>query len=336
MHITSITARDYRNLQGTVGLPHPLAILVGENNTGKSNVIDALRLVLEPENQARGRYWARKEDLAHDGHGNRLGEEFELEVRLEGLDAEEQTRMVTCLAPDDGAGVAKLRMRAKVGRDGRVRSDWYGGNSEQADVERHAREAVRFVYLHPLRDAAADLRPGRDNRLIPLLKTLIPEDHDDHGKVVDAMQSANAALDAIEKVGAARESVHKRLVAMTGGGRFARHSTLAFEDPEFERIVGQLRAKLGELAPLEMGENGLGYNNILYMAVLLAAMTDRPDEEDPVLRVLLVEEPEAHLHPQLQDLLMRFLETEAGRGNQVIAPRILRTLRRLQGWSAWR
>src|SRR5438105_1288229 len=100
MYISSLTARGYRNLQGTVGLPHPLAILVGENNTGKSNVIDALRLVLEPENQTRGRHWARKEDFAHDGHGNRLDDELDLEVRLEGLDGAEQTRMVTCLAPD--------------------------------------------------------------------------------------------------------------------------------------------------------------------------------------------------------------------------------------------
>jgi putative ATP-dependent endonuclease of OLD family len=318
MHISSLTARGYRNLQGTVGVPHPLAVLVGENNSGKSNVIDALRLVLEPENPARGRYWARKEDFAHDGRGSRVSDEFELEVRLEGLDAAEQTRMVTCLVPDDGTGVAKLRMRAKIGRDGRVRSDWYGGNSEQPDVERHAREAVRFVYLHPLRDAAADLRPGRDNRLIPLIKALIPEDHEDYGRVVDAMRSANDALDTIGKIGEARGNVHRRLTGMTGGGRFARHSTLAFEDPEFERIVGQLRAKIGELAPLELAENGLGYNNILYMAVLLATMVERPDEEDPTLRVLLVEEPEAHLHPQLQDLLMRFLEAEAGTGNQVI------------------
>jgi putative ATP-dependent endonuclease of OLD family len=318
MYVTALTATGYRNLNGTVGLPPPLAVLVGENNVGKSNVIDALRLVLEPENQLRGRYWARKEDFAHDGYGSPATDEFELAVRLDGLDIAEQARMVTCLTPDEGIGVAKIRMRAKIGRDGRVRSDWYGGNSEQADMERHAREAVRFVYLHPLRDAAADLRPGRDNRLIPLLKALVPEGHQDYDKIVDAMKGANAALDVIGKVGEAREQVRTRLDGMTGGGRFARHSTLAFEDPEFERIVGQLRAKIGELAPLEMGENGLGYNNILYMAVLLAAMTEQPDDDDPTLRILLVEEPEAHLHPPLQDLLMRFLESQAGEGNQVI------------------
>jgi putative ATP-dependent endonuclease of OLD family len=107
---------------------------------------------------------------------------------------------------------------------------------------------------------------------------------------------------------------------MTGEGRFAQKSTLAFGDPIFARVVGTLRAKIGELVALEMDQNGLGFNNLLYKAVLLAAIVDAPDEEDPHLRVMLVEEPEAHLHPQLQDLLMKFIEGEAGidRHTQVI------------------
>src|SRR3954453_16993193 len=107
MFITALKASGYRNLETTVGLCAPLAVLVGENNVGKSNVIDALRTVLEPEIGPRGRLWLNDEDFRHDGTGTRVVDELEIEVRLENLDAAEQARMVTCLAPDDGTGVAK-------------------------------------------------------------------------------------------------------------------------------------------------------------------------------------------------------------------------------------
>ena len=317
MHVTALRAAGFRNVNTTIELCHPLALLVGENNAGKSNVIDALRTVLEPEAGPRARRWLREEDFAHDGHGNRVADELELEVRLGGLTKAEQARMVTCLSPKDGPGTAKLRLKATIGPGGRIQTEWFGGDSEQPDVERHARDAVRFVYLHPLRDAAADLRPGRDNRLVPLIKALAPEGHADHQKIIDAAELANQALDSIGAIVDARKHVADRLNAMTGQRRFAQQSTLAFEDPRFDRVVSALRAKIGRLAALEMEENGLGYNNLLYMSVLLAALA-APQDEEPTLRVLLVEEPEAHLHPQLQDLLMRFLESEAVGETQVV------------------
>jgi len=65
-----------------------------------------------------------------------------------------------------------------------------------------------------------------------------------------------------------------------------------------------------------MVESGLGFTNLLYMATLLAGLSA---EEDSLLNVVLVEEPEAHLHPQLQDLLIRHLAGVTNDGIQVIA-----------------
>jgi putative ATP-dependent endonuclease of OLD family len=318
VYVSAIRATGYRNLDATVGLCHPLAVIVGENNAGKSNVIDALRTMLEPEAGARARCWLREEDFAHDGYGTRIADELELEVHLSALSKAEQARMVTCLAPQEGEGAAKIRLKATIHSSGRVQTQWFGGDSQHADVERHARDAVRFVYLHPLRDAARDLRPGRDNKLISMVSALAPEGHADRDAIVHAAQTANEALDSITTIVNARAHIAQRLESMAGGGRYAQESGLAFEDPQFRRVVGALRAKIGQLAALEMDENGLGYNNLLYMAVLLAAIADAPADEEPTLRVLLVEEPEAHLHPQLQDLLMRFLESEAVGPTQVV------------------
>lgn len=314
MKLTALKANGYRNLDGTYVLPAPLAVLVGENNAGKSNVIDALRIVLEPESEPGpgGRLWP--EDFAHDGRGASPTTELDLEVQLADLSEAEQARMVTCLAPSLGAGCARLRLHARLRPDNRVVVQWFGGDSAHPEVERHAREGVRFAYLHPLRDAAADLRPGRQNRLVDLLAALATEG--DRDRIVAEAENANEAIGKIPAVEAAKGKIAERLLAMTGSGRFRQQTDLAFADPRFERVVSALRARIGQFEALEMAENGLGFNNLLYMAVLLAAIADAPD--DGALRLLLVEEPEAHLHPQLQDLLMRFLEDQAGGPTQVL------------------
>lgn len=60
----------------------------------------------------------------------------------------------------------------------------------------------------------------------------------------------------------------------------------------------------------ELKENSLGYNNLLYLATVLAELEGVGGNET-LHKVLLIEEPEAHLHPQLQVRLLLYLEKVA-------------------------
>ncbi len=149
MYVTALRASGYRNLDGLYRICHPLAVIVGENNAGKSNVIDGIRTVLEAEAGPRARSWLSIDDFHHAGDGTREVDELELEVQLSDLTDRERGRMVTCLAPSLGPSCARIRLQAILGADGRILTQYIGGDSDVADVERHARDAVRFTYLPP-------------------------------------------------------------------------------------------------------------------------------------------------------------------------------------------
>lgn len=316
MKITALTASGFRNLDGRIPLNGPLSVVVGENNVGKSNLIEALRILFRSEEGLRSQRWIGADDFACDASGERTTDTFELVAEISELTPAQQARMVTCLSPSLGDGRARLGVRAAISPEGRVTTSWFGGDSNHSDIEEFARSAVTYTYLPALRDAGAELRPGRNNRLTALLNTLAPEGHPDRDEVVRVMSEANDKLGEVATMVTAKGEVQKALDDLTGDGPFTQRTDLAFSQPDFTKIASSLRALAGTPEPLEIVQNGLGYNNLLYMAVLLAALSKDSDAE---LRLLLIEEPEAHLHPQLQQLLLTSLKGAAGERTQVVA-----------------
>ena len=83
-------------------------------------------------------------------------------------------------------------------------------------------------------------------------------------------------------------------------------------------LIGALNLMItSEGSSVPATHNGLGYNNLIYMALLLKSMelersTKQQGQNATVFPVLAIEEPEAHLHPALQYKFIKHLAGGTG------------------------
>ena len=271
-----------------------LNVLIGENDSGKTAIIDAIKIVLKTHS-----YEYIKIE-ADDFYNN--SDRLRIELEFKGLLDEEAKNFIEWLTWE-GQGedlIPILRVFYDVRRKdykilpSEVRA---GEDTEGNRLTAEAKEFLKITYLRPLRDAESGLVPKRNSRLSQILLGDDIFKVDNHF-LVSKFRDINDELKKYFNEGDGspiKENINKYIKGFYGQEK----------EVIFETASNDIKSILEKLSLLLSGEDnvGLGTLNRIFMATELLHL-DKENREG--LRLGLIEELEAHLHPQAQ---MQVIET---------------------------
>jgi putative ATP-dependent endonuclease of OLD family len=340
MELSRIVIKNYRSLKFVdVQVAERTTCIIGENNAGKSNLVHALRLCLDVNLSSAYRALV-KEDIHCDVDQRQpfqvlIGVEFK---GFEGSDNEEAMLHGTQIAQDRARLFYRFRPKrsAREAITLRVRTpnsltladySWElvgGGNPaiELSQIEWNTEndalgatsvglqylQSFLVVYLHALRDVENDLRQLRQSPLARLIDASSISQAEQDG-LVAAIQTANNTIEESPTIEAISTAIDAALKDITGPA-YSLDVELGLSSPSFQSIVRNMNVLLssGAMRRFEPRRNGLGLNNILYISILVEYFRKRSTLGKSAGELILIEEPEAHLHPQLQLTLLDALK----------------------------
>ncbi len=300
-----------------------LNVLIGENDSGKTAIIDAIKLVLRTHSYE----WIQV-DAKKDFHVD--ASEFRIEIKFKGLEDNEAKNFTEWLGWTGEGSNAKpyLRLIYKVSKKGdsiQPTEVTAGVDEEGYRLTPGAREYLKATYLKPLRDADTELIAKKNSRLSQILighEVFKEKDKGEKHDLVDLFSEFNKAIEeyfkgnrimvdidnqTLQKV-SDKESEKAKLIK-EGIDIYIKQFFQKISEAKIGVSPGSLKEILEKLS-LELAENhnpGLGTMNRLFMAAELLHL-QRTDWSG--LKLGLIEELEAHLHPQVQMKVIEALQKE--------------------------
>ena len=284
-------------------------VLIGENDSGKTAIVDAIRYVLKTQSGEFIQF--DDKDFYQDTNGNR-SDESKIECVFDGLNEQDFGLFWEWLSWNDDKTRYLLKVWLNVKRkDNVIVPRFSAGIDSQAErMDSEARDLLKVVYFKPLRDALTEMTHGYKSRLAQILGAheLFKTRKDAQGnntkhKLEIDYENLKKEIEDYFRRGGMGENITGEI------NQFLKDHFLLKGDPR----TAQIKLTGGEITEIlrlldlimEGNKSGLGTLNLLCIAAEMLLLNNQKKG----LKLALVEELEAHLHPQYQLRLIEYISS---------------------------
>lgn len=326
MYMKSISLKNFRQFASeseaaiTVEFNPNFNILVGENDSGKTAIIDSMRYLLGSVSED---YINIQKDDFYRVSENVYSDSFYIEGVFSDLTENEAGSFLEWLSFND-KNEYELRVSLKVEKKKNENGQEYIDRKVQAGekefesvLNSKAKEYLKVTYLKPLRDASNELKPGFRSRLAHILKAhpaFKESGSDSEHKLVTTMKEANNKIESyfLEEYKEGRSLVNDLELFLSdfhdAADKSKSRSKFSVTQTDLTSILKRLSLDTEDV------NLGLGNLNLLFIATELLLLKEGSSNEIIGPQITLIEEIEAHLHPQAQIRLIKYLENELEEG----------------------